>query len=367
MSVIKMKENVFQILDTRFHISGSERWLSYFSRFSDSYESKVCIRHNRIIKIIINEMTNLNLDLDLDLDWSYFHKSSNYDHWNIKGYRYNSFFIIPKYGLKFHFKNETLTLYANEKSTIRGAELLFHAARNIALYLRSEPFGIAVHASAVNSPNGAILFAGNKGSGKSTQFLEALDVAGVLPFANDRVFFSSKNHIYSWPSYLSYCEGTITDYPKVKMAFNTYENCNNENGLKKWGVDYDHSYVQNKKRIIPQDYLTNIYNFKYSISSKLKAIIFSNFNLEYEFSFSFKLINNDSFELKNNLKKVIFNDIDEDIPCWHEQILKNSNYDIDKLIDFIKINKVKIYIIDANPSTFKPKFRLFISDIINIK
>jgi hypothetical protein len=135
----------------------------------------------------------------------------------------------------------------------RAGEAVFHLCRSLALYMRRGDRGNLVHASAVECAGRAVLFIGGVNAGKSTLCAESVLRHGCRPLANDRVLVTAAELpvAISWPSYSSFVEGTLLDYPELEEAALAYERPSCPYRTQTWTERLSRAYTKDVKRIYP--------------------------------------------------------------------------------------------------------------------
>jgi hypothetical protein len=249
-----------------------------------------------------------------------FHRSSNYAHWNLTGKGAGRAIHLPQYGFLAECDEaQRIHITLVDPRAPRLPELVFHTARNIAWYLRGNVIGPAVHASAIELDGSALLFAGTKGAGKSTIFIDAVTQLGARPLSNDRVFVHNGTSAVSWPSYLSYCEGTIVDYPVLTAAFLAYEDDAAVDTRKRWGREFCRRYDQACKRIIQPSYLVAELGRRYRSHVQIAALVIPTVDPN---SRRTKIMRTRSCaELTDReIEQFLFDAVDPDIANWHGMV-----------------------------------------------
>lgn len=353
------------LLGRNFKVTAPKGWTRYIDRFVASYDTVIEPPRGDEVSVVVRPSSRQN--------WCQtgakvaFHRSSNYAHWNIDGYATESGICMNEHEVEVRVGAQSIEVEFGQSVSARAPEILFHVVRNYCLYNKKSSEIAMFHASAVSRDGGAILFAGGKGAGKSTQFIEAVTAGGYEPLANDRVVVEengSQLSVTSWPSYLSYCEGTILDYPVLKDAFDCYEGDEHNWWARKWGPEYSRSYNQDKKRIIPQDYLTKALGRPYKLESHLKAIVISEMDTEYSSGFS---VRRGDFEdpgtLEQLIEEIMFSGEDADIPCWHGVSRNTRDESVATIVERMRLAGVRIYRTRMNPLTDKASFRAMLDAI----
>lgn len=361
----------YLICGTRFRIDAPHSlWENYFRYFCDSYEpahqenmppaGTTTIRVRYVDRTdILSSITNRERRVA-------FHRSSNYAHWNIFGYGDGRDMVLPEYGLAFqYFDDAYVDIFSDYPPHPRAPELLFHAARNISLYSIDRRNTILCHASGVAWDERIVLFGGNKGAGKSTLFIEAVTNGGT-PFANDRTAIDiATGFATSWPSYLSYCEGTIGDYAHLTRAFLDYEKDPQSVGLKRWGPVLRRNYSQDDKRIIPPHFLSRALDRRYRRSGSIAALVVPRLDpaLTTPFACSGPL---DMASLTAREADALrLPQEDPDIPRWHGRGTVAPNTSRSNSGDAL-LHKLTVpaYRIEVNPINGKEQFVSFLKTIM---
>jgi hypothetical protein len=360
----------YRILDSNFEVHAPHPgWLEYFDRFARSYDAPAGARDGtppREIHVFHCEKSDLE-GMAKGTASKVFHRSGNYTHWNIQGYGDGPEIALSQYGLYLRCEGDrSLEVHATMPRHPRAAELLFHAARNLALYDTDRSCQFPLHASSVVSRGHAVLFGGVKGAGKSTLFLEAVLNAGCKPFANDRVFWNAQagNVLASWPSYLSCCEGTILDYQALREAYVAYERDPGTSGLRRWGEEFTRAYSQDRKRIIPPDYLTAALRTRYSRYASRATVVLPAMHLQAGSSFRILREGMADGLTDEELSQLVLSQEDEDIPRWHAGGRHSPGW---KKLAFegIRASKAAVFRIELNPEKGKIEFRNFLKEILS--
>lgn len=362
-----MKKNSFQILDSCFSTPEISVVSEFFARMTSIIDGALPPSQLGLIDIEIKLSSRDALNVKaqrLGAATGYFHRSSNYGHWNIEGIAGHGAIYLVELGLFFCFDEQksTLTVEVESPSAPRLGELVFHAARNLALWRRGRQLCSMLHASSVVFDDKAWLFVGNKGAGKSTLFIDAVLRQGGRPLANDRVILDEfdKKTVWSWPSYLSYCEGTILDYKELRDIFDAasvtepaYERSNMERRL------YRNSYGQNHKRIVPPYFLKETLGIQYVPSAPLGGLVLACLNP----AMSQQAIVHSKYSSTDlalaDIEHALFTSDDPDFPCWHGRrgpAMQYGNSAFRTLKWFHRAN-VPVLQISLNPVTGKGSLR----------
>ena len=156
-----------------------------------------------------------------------------------------------------------------------AGEALFHICRSLALYHRSGYRGNLLHASAVSINNSAVLFMGKVFAGKSTLLAESVFKHGAKPLANDRVLILAgvPPIAVSWPSYSSFCEGTLLNYPALAAAAEHYENGNYPFRTQTWSRPLARLFKPDAKRIYPMLWFSQAAGVKFVRQEELRMLV----------------------------------------------------------------------------------------------
>ncbi|KQR11669.1 hypothetical protein [Cellulomonas sp. Leaf334] len=158
-------------------------------------------------------------------------------------------------------------------------EAVFHVQRSVALYRRDSATGPLLHASGVLGRDGrAVLFTGSVSAGKTTLLTEAVVTYGAVPLTNDRAWLriDADVTVQSWPSYASFCEGTLITYPVLRGAAERFES-ERDNPLRTTAHPEPLRYAFDKdtKRIYPMSWFTDATNTRFVPSATLGTLVLS--------------------------------------------------------------------------------------------
>jgi hypothetical protein len=153
------------------------------------------------------------------------------------------------------------------------SESVFHVCRSLALYQR--PPGLMLHAASwCDSAGDVFAMVGDSGSGKTTCLVNIIESCAALrPHANDRVFIDSADpqRAWSWPSYVSLCEGTMLDHPRLADYARRYEAGLPETTTH-WHEALRRSYDKASKRVYPMHALVEAFGKPYCSAGRLAGI-----------------------------------------------------------------------------------------------
>ncbi|SCB20873.1 hypothetical protein [Cupriavidus alkaliphilus] len=371
VSRVGTAEEEYLVFGKRFQIHAPQSlWASYFNYFSDSYEpahqEQRALADTTVIRVRYVDRTDILSSITNSEKRVAFHLSSNYGHWNIVGYGDGHDMVLPEYGLAIqYFEDGHVDIFSDCPPHPRSMELVFHVARNISLYSLDRRNTLLCHASGVAFDNRIVLFGGNKGAGKSTLFIEAVSSGGA-PFANDRTAIDiSTGTATSWPSYLSYCEGTIGDYGHLTRAFLDYEQDSLSVGMKRWGTVLRRDYSQDAKRIIPPHFLTRALNRRYCQNGYIAAMVVP--RLDPGLTTPFKCSGPLEMAALTPAEATALRmpQEDPDIPRWHGRGTTLSNTSgSDSGVALLRKLAVPAYRIEMNPKSGKEQFVSFLKTIM---
>jgi len=350
-----------QILDSRFNLSEAAGATSFFSRMANALPQTMPAAATTPLHIRVSEVSRHELlDSVTRWDhWGYFHRSSNYPHWNLRGLVDHGQIALPAQGLLFqhHAQRSMLEVFIDPQTARRGAELTYHAARNLALWRRGLQYAPMLHASAVIFEGKAWLLLGEKGAGKSTLFIEAILRHGAEPLSNDRVVLDTQSQatVWPWPSYISYCEGTVIDYPELRRVFlaaSRVPGHDHRSGF------YRGSYTQSHKRIAPPFLLSEVLKRPYEASGELGGIIRARMTPGCSGGLRIKSVASTAALTPEGIQGVLFGREDPDFPCWHDDVgpaMAGAADTLDHTLGWMRQADVPLVDIDFDPVLGKPK------------
>lgn len=203
-----------------------------------------------------------------------------------------------------------------------AGEAIFHAMRGIALVRRMP--GAMLHASSVVVGGRAIAFTGDVLAGKTSLLTAAVMQHGAQPLANDRVVLREhigKMYAMSWPSYASYCEGTLLAFPRLASASLAYESEESGYRTQRWSTPLTRSFVKNQKRIYPMKWFTAATECSFCHEAPLAAVVFSHVSPEVH-RWRLEVFNlheaDVRADLANRFLGLLFTGEDESFLPWHE-------------------------------------------------
>jgi hypothetical protein len=207
-------------------------------------------------------------------------------------------------------------MVAGDVKAAFASESVFHAIRSVALPPRAA--GAMLHASAIVANGRAILFGGDVLAGKTTLMTEAVLRHHAIPLANDRVLLAPDQRgevtVSSWPSYASYCEGTLLRYPELTRAALAYEQPDCPYRTQTWPAALERTYDKNRKRIYPMGWFADAANRRYAPRAPLGALVFPVLTLDGSPSCLRRLRSEEGAE---RLRNLVFLYPDPAFRPWH--------------------------------------------------
>lgn len=166
-------------------------------------------------------------------------------------------------------------LYNPNIGPAAAGEALFHALRGLAIARRSQD--PLLHASCISMHGHGIAFAGEVLAGKTTLMTEAVLHSSACPLSNDRIQILSSPEGFvarSWPSYASYCEGTLRNYAPLHKQALRYEEGVFPYKTLSWSKSLTDSFDKTTKRIYPMEWFSSASNKKFVPRAPLDWIVF---------------------------------------------------------------------------------------------
>lgn len=235
-------------------------------------------------------------------------------------------------------------------------ESLFHLIRSIALYSRDTSAGPLVHASAVLDRRGrAVLFSGSVLAGKTTLLTESVIGHGAVPLTNDRAWirFGSEADVLTWPSYASFCEGTLLNHPALAKAAeeferdtNPYRTIRNEGPLLA-GFDKD------TKRIYPMSWFTDATKTAYASSAPLGSVVLTRLVPGMGRSELRELDLNadtDRANVVDLFERECFDQHEPSFLPWHGMPLPRSPWTAERIVTELAAGRVDVLALEADPA-----------------
>ena len=368
-----------EVLDSTFTISGSrkasEMFIKAFIGAYDESSFEYTFRSTSQVNVVVHYDVAKFDEID-NSERALVHKSPTMEHWNFYANtaRLDNGTIVSEWiGKNTMISFCSKKLYAEifflaGTAPVFAGEMIFHFCRNIALYIRKEQSGFLYHSSAIKINNKAVLFCGDELAGKTTLFTEAiLKHQEIDPIANDRSLIieaeDQQLNIVSWPGYISYCDGTILNYPELKKGAIDFEQDDSINyKTHSWGLDIKNIFVKQKgaKRMYPMKWLSDIVGKKYTYSAPLGAIVFTKLD-----------VNNDSHTIneikdirqqRTVIEKLLYDEKEPAFLNWHCLNLSSEKSKVSCLIDNIKSSNIPVFEMNLSPFNLAP-FHSFLDQI----
>lgn len=232
-----------------------------------------------------------------------------------------------------------------------AGEGLFHLMRSLALYLRMP--GNLLHASAVVHGRGAVLFVGHTLSGKTTLLTEAVLACGARPLANDRVLLPARDplHAVSWPSYCSFCEGTLLGHRSLTDAALAYERDDCAYRTRRWPEPLVRDFSPQRKRTYPMIWFTEATATRFVRHAPLSAIVFSRLDLSLpEASWSRLEPAIDAAAIAGELAESSFDRAEPSFLPWHGLAWPSTAPELGDLIERASAARVRFFRLAAPPA-----------------
>lgn len=357
-----MRTSYHQILDSAVVLNSTESGSLFFERMDNMYEG-ARVAASSTVHIHVHTATAAEL-AEATTDWhrrGHFHRSVNYAHWNLEGPIETTGIFLPAQGMLFRYRasEARLDVYADPRLARRTDELVFHAARSLALWRRGGRLTSMLHASAVMVNGAAWLFLGNKGAGKSTLFIESVLRHSATPLANDRVLLDLNDGrtVWSWPSYLSYCEGTILDYPELRDVFDAAFDGANQCDAHL----YRRSYTQSHKRIVPPFHFHEVLGRRYARSAPLAGVVCAKLEAGHVAGLTLLAKRRTSSLAASELADAVFDASDPDFPAWHGMRAPTAAAPLSGALAWLRDADVPLMEIVLDPILGKPKLGQLLS------
>lgn len=347
-----METSDHQILDCSFVLHGPAHVARFFERMDRSYEGTPA-EASSLVHVHVHPASPAEL-VEAVTDWGHraaFHRSLNYAAWNLHGPAEPGGIFLPEQGLLFRFTTgeDRLDVYVDQGRAQRADELIFHAARNLALWRRGEHLRPMLHASAIDIDGMAWLFLGSKGAGKSTLFIDSVLRQHARPLANDRVLLDRRDgrSVWSWPSYLSYCEGTLVDYPELRQVFDATAGT----GSAARARLYRRSYAQAHKRITPPFHFHEVLGRRYRRSARIGGAVVARLEPGHAGGLSVLSQHRSADLTPGDLADAVFPHDDPDFADWHRATPAADPPDqpIDQALDWLRAANVPFLRVVLDP------------------
>lgn len=299
IKAVNMRTNEYTLLDTHFTVEVFTRWIlrhsdEFMRAYRDPYEHSTA--EINVVKIQQvdypgepegEESARRPVHRSKHPRWSFDAVTHNatpqWWHWEERGFCVRR---VNDDSRSISEDTEPDTWQFGIKPNVEPAvvsESLFHLLRSIAIYKRSRRNSHFLHASGVVSPNTgkAVLFTGSVSAGKTTLMTHAVLKANALPLTNDRAWVLCEGsnevcpQIVSWPSYASYCEGTLLNDDRLRSGAVAFEEQNSILRVTKNDRPLQNRFDKDAKRIYPMGWFSDIANCKYETEAPLATISIS--------------------------------------------------------------------------------------------
>jgi len=239
--------------------------------------------------------------------------------------------------------------------------------RNLSLYLRNGPSGNLLHAAGVVFGGKAILFHGQSGSGKTTLMLHAIMDEGARPLTNDRAFISvdAKPMAYSWPSFITLCEGTILNNPPLRKGAEEYSAGKYPYRTLDWTAPLEAVFRKDKKRLYPMHWLSTCCQVKYSAAAPLGALVLPRVrDTDDPADITVCDLSNgtEREQLLKLMKEESFDGKENGLLPWHGLPLPTGTPPLEDLVDRIRTLRLPVYRVNLPARNLSP-FRDVLQDI----
>ncbi|MFL5739960.1 MAG: hypothetical protein ACJ75B_07075 [Flavisolibacter sp.] len=351
------------ILGVNFQLySISDSFIKYPKAFTECYYSSENEPIHKNVDVFIYEGTTRSKPV---LQEAGVHFSKNLEYWNFNAQIHsNSEDEVsgtwPDKGLWLQFYKKEFILkieVVDGYDPLMAGEGIYHALRNLALYLRQGAYGNLFHGCSVELNGKAIIFAGHSSAGKTTLMTESILHHHAFPISNDRCLITSDSHpkILSWPGYISYCEGTLMNYATLSSGVTLYENGPYQYKTQSWPYPLKPIFIKTKdsKRIFPMDWLTVCTGKKYIKSSTLNAIVLSNVSPENTDTLCIRKnmkVPGIREEIKKEFEQLVFDAHEDAFLPWHGLSLPDGTPRLDDLIDRLILADVSVWEFRVSPS-----------------
>jgi len=238
----------------------------------------------------------------------------------------NTFFIAMENNKQYFFV--TNSKYLNKITTSKDNYLFFE---HILSKLIIDDGYVLIHASAVQTKNGIILFSGEKRSGKTTLFIEIIKKFHATPVSVDKVFCKINSNgdidVLGFPTRIRVLAGTLSKYEDcLELIPINYQNASQDELWEgKSDSKIDLSLLEFEKFI----------GGKFVSGGKLQSIIFPNINKN---NYIYKVEKALDYDILRILHKVVYSPINPEEDFW-SNIGKNNVYNhnliSNRLIDYI--------------------------------
>lgn len=357
-SCIRVKD--VAILDTMFHISADNlETLNYIDYFMDAYDIEsvgMLIKNNVNIDVEAEEIPTTIAGEKIKVH------TTKHEYWNLFGEcKIDSdirsvLWTTRKILVKLDSEcNNIKIFYAKDLESKFVGESVFHVLRSIALYSRENKNANFLHASAAVIDDKGVVFTGAVSAGKTTLLLEMIQNLNAVPLSNDRIYLrntASELYAYSWPSYASFCEGTILNYNRLKMEAIKYQR---DEKYKYRTINTDTELINTfdkiHKRIFPMMLLCDSMNIKFLKSHKIDNMFFSHLDIDCKLDVIRELdYENDYQFIYESLEKQLFDSREPSFNPWHGLKIKDNSNTVKQLVKNMLNSGCRIHYIHINPT-----------------
>lgn len=237
-----------------------------------------------------------------------------------------------------------------------AGETIFHALRSIAVWRRDRSAGPLLHASGVLDRSGrAVLFAGAVSAGKTTLLTHAVLHHGATPLTNDRAWvLDGSTAVRSWPSYASYCEGTLLDHEPLAKAALAFEG---PSGDAFRTIDHPgplrRAYTKDVKRIYPMSWFADAASATYAPAAPLGALVLAHVapGVERSGIADLDLARDDDRDaVRALLRSQRFDDAEPSFLPWHGLAARGTAWSDDDVVETLRAAGTRVVRLAAAPA-----------------
>jgi hypothetical protein len=355
------------ILGVRFDLkTADQKMLCYAHTFVDAYDtSDDFYTDASSISVIINRGT---LPEDIDGQTIPVHRTKH-AYWNFDGQLLpgdEHYVIWPTKGISIKLNRSVDEVFIEVDKRIDpifAGESIFHVCRGLALYKRPGYMGNLLHASSILFNEGAIVFCGPTSSGKTTLMTEAVFACNARPLANDRVLVTATAppSVISWPSYASFCEGTLLKYPPLARAAMEYERDTCYYRTQSWPWSLRQCFTKDSKRIYPMVWFSSVVGKKYVRQSPLHALVIAKVHplIEQPGVELYDLADiSQRHNLGSLLSELVFDREEESFMPWHGLSMPTGIPTLESLLNRMHSANIPVFRLQANPNDLTPLYHL---------
>lgn len=353
-------QKIVKLLDTVFEFQADkEDVLDYIDYFMDSYgEIGNKIEEKNLVKV---QVAAGNVPEHLENSETVKVHTTKHPYWNFSGEytekQEGRTVLWPTRNILITLDSSATNIaviYCAKEKAVFVGEAIFHMMRGIALYKRDNTNANFLHASGVIVNQKGFLFTGAVSAGKTTLLLEGIAKYGATPLTNDRIFLKcDEDEVrgYSWPSYASFCEGTILQYPGLTEGANTYQKDEN---YKYRTIDFPgelkEAYDKGSKRIYPMMFMCDWLSTKFVNSSKIHTVFISKLDINAEKMKIKELSKDEDYDfIYQSLESQLFDSREPSFMPWHGLKLRDGCTPVGELIDKFYETDCKIVEVVLSP------------------